>query len=57
VLHAFTSERRQALQIPAGIPFYEGSTYWNPSWTLARGAIQTTNLHDLSVTAAAINSG
>jgi CubicO group peptidase (beta-lactamase class C family) len=57
VLHAFSSERRQALQIPAGIAFYEESTYWNPSWTLARGAIQTTNLHDLSVTAAAINSG
>ncbi|GAA3102348.1 serine hydrolase domain-containing protein [Pseudonocardia yunnanensis] len=57
VLHAFSSERRQALQIPAGVPFYEESTYWNPSWTLARGAIQTTNLHDLSVTAAAINSG
>jgi CubicO group peptidase (beta-lactamase class C family) len=56
-LHAFSSERRQALQIPAGTPFYEESTYWNPSWTLARGAIQTTNLHDLSVTAAAINSG
>jgi CubicO group peptidase (beta-lactamase class C family) len=57
VLHAFSSERRQALQIPADIPFYEESTYWNPSWTLARGAIQTTNLHDLSVTAVAINSG
>lgn len=56
-LHAFSSERRQSLQIPAGAPFYEETTYWNPSWTLARGAIQTTNLHDLSATAAAINSG
>jgi hypothetical protein len=33
------------------------STFWNPSWTFARGAVQTTNLHDLSVTAEAINSG
>ena len=57
VLHAFTSERRQTLQIPASIPFYEESTFWNPSWTLAQGAIQTTNLHDLSTTAEAIGSG
>lgn len=57
VLHAFTSERRDVLKVPAGIPLYEESTFWNPSWTLAQGAIQTTNLHDLSVTARAINSG
>jgi CubicO group peptidase (beta-lactamase class C family) len=57
VLHAFTSERRQTLQIPATIPFYEESTFWNPSWTLARGAIQTTNLDDLATTAEKINSG
>ena len=29
VLHAFSSERRAALKIPAGTPFYEESTYWN----------------------------
>lgn len=57
VLHAFTSERREVLKVPAEVPFYEESTFWNPSWTLAQGAIQTTNLHDLSVTARAINSG
>ena len=57
VLHAFSSERRQALQIPASIPFYEESTFWNPSWTLAQGAIQTTNLDDLAATAEKINSG
>lgn len=57
VLHAFSSERRGVLKIPADIPFYEESTFWNPSWTLAQGAIQTTNLHDLGVTARAINSG
>ena len=57
VLHAFSSERRQALGIPAGTPFYEESTYWNPSWTLAQGAIQTTNIYDMAATAVAIGEG
>jgi D-alanyl-D-alanine carboxypeptidase len=47
VLHAFTTVR--------GV--YEDSTYWNPSWTLARGAIMTTNIHDLLTSAIAIGSG
>jgi hypothetical protein len=47
VLHAFSAER--------GI--YEDSTYWNPSWTLARGAIMTTNIHDLLTSAIAIGTG
>ncbi|MDP9168904.1 MAG: beta-lactamase family protein, partial [Actinomycetota bacterium] len=54
VLHAFTSERRAALRIPAGTPFYEESTYWNPSWTITHGAIQTSNIYDLEATAAGI---
>jgi CubicO group peptidase (beta-lactamase class C family) len=29
--HSFTSERRAALHVPATIPFYEDSTYWNPT--------------------------
>lgn len=57
VLHAFSSERRQALQVPSGVPFYEESTFWNPSWTLAQGAIQTTNLDDMIATARGIGSG
>ena len=57
VLHAFSSERREALGIPAGTRFYEESTYWNPSWTLARGAIQTTNIYDMTTTAVAIGEG
>ncbi|GAA1294405.1 serine hydrolase domain-containing protein [Pseudonocardia aurantiaca] len=56
-LHAYTSERRQALKIPAGTPFYEESTYWNPSWTITHGAIQTTNIYDLNATAVAIGTG
>ncbi len=57
VLHAFTSERRSQLGIPAGTPFYEESTFWNPSWTITHGAIQTTNIADLSTTAEAIGTG
>ena len=57
VLHAFSSERRQFLSVPATTPLYEEATFWNPSWTFAQGAVQTTTLHDLSVTAEAINSG
>lgn len=57
VLHAFTSERRADLGIPAGVRFYEESTFWNPSWTITRGAIQTTNIYDMNETARAIGSG
>jgi CubicO group peptidase (beta-lactamase class C family) len=57
ILHAFSSERRQALQIPSGTPFYEESTYWNPSWTITHGAIQTTNIYDMEATAVGIGSG
>ncbi|MCX2933359.1 serine hydrolase [Mycobacterium sp. CVI_P3] len=56
-LHAFTSERRQALHIPSGTTFYEESTFWNPSWTITHGAIQTTDIHDLAATAEGIGSG
>jgi CubicO group peptidase (beta-lactamase class C family) len=57
VLHAFSSERRPALGIPAGTRFYEESTYWNPSWSLARGSIQTTDIVDLTTSAVAIGEG
>jgi CubicO group peptidase (beta-lactamase class C family) len=57
VLHTFTSERRAALKIPAGTPFYEESTYWNPSWTITHGAIQTTNIYDMEATAVGVGSG
>jgi CubicO group peptidase (beta-lactamase class C family) len=57
VLHAFSSERRQALGIPAGTRFYEESTYWDPSWTLAKGAIQTTDIVDVTTTAGAVGEG
>jgi D-alanyl-D-alanine carboxypeptidase len=47
VLHAFDSERGR----------YEESTYWNPSWTLARGAIMTSNIYDAGKSAIAIGTG
>jgi CubicO group peptidase (beta-lactamase class C family) len=57
VLHAFSSERRAALKIPPGTAFYEDTTFWNPSWTITRGAIQTTTVYDLEATARGIGSG
>lgn len=56
-LHAFSSERREALGIPPGSPFYEESTFWNPSWTITRGAIQTTDIRDMATSFAAIGEG
>jgi len=57
VLHAFSSERRETLKIPADTPFYEETTFWNPSWTITHGAIQTTTIDDLAATASGIGSG
>jgi CubicO group peptidase (beta-lactamase class C family) len=56
-LHAFSSERREALRIPDGVRFSEESTFWNPSWTFAKGAIQTTNIVDMTTTAEAVGEG
>ncbi len=47
VQHAFTSER--------GI--YEDSTYWNPSWTLGCGLVETTDVSDLITSVVGIGSG
>jgi CubicO group peptidase (beta-lactamase class C family) len=56
-LHAFSSERREALGIAPDMRFYEESTFWNPSWTTAPGAVQTTNIYDMTATAEAVGSG
>ena len=56
-LHAFSSERRTFIDIPDGVRFYEETTYWNPSWTLAHGAIQTTNIYDMAASAMAVGEG
>ena len=56
-LHSQSAERRAFLQIPAGTPFLEDSTYWNPSWTTASGAVQSTDITDLATTAEKVGSG
>ena len=56
-LHAFSSERRQSLGIAPGTRFYEETTYWDPSWSLAPGSIETTDIRDMAATAVAIGEG
>ncbi len=56
-LHAFTSERREALGVKADVPFYEEATYWNPSWTTVEGAVETTDITDLSRSIEAVAHG
>ena len=57
VQHSFTSERRSTLKVPPEIPFYEDSTYWNPSWTAPAGAVQTSNIFDVATSMELIGSG
>jgi CubicO group peptidase (beta-lactamase class C family) len=57
VLHAFSSERRGALGLPADVDFYEESTFWNMAWGTPVGATQTTNIYDLTRTARAVGAG
>ena len=57
VLHTFSSERRTALRVPGSLPFYEDSTYWNPSWTAPTGAVETTDITDMATSMAIIGSG
>ena len=47
VLHAYTKERGT----------YEESTFWNPSWTIAKGDVMITHIHDLATSARAIGKG
>lgn len=57
VLETYSSERRESMGVPPGTPFYENTTYWNPSWTAPAGALQTTDIADLTTSIAAIGSG
>jgi CubicO group peptidase (beta-lactamase class C family) len=57
VLHAFSSERREVLGIKPDVPFSEEATYWNPSWTTIEGAIETTDIDDLSTSIEAVATG
>jgi CubicO group peptidase (beta-lactamase class C family) len=57
VLNAFSAERRAQLGIPPDVPFLEETTFWDPSWTIAEGSIETTNIADMATTAEAIGEG
>lgn len=56
-LHTYSSEQRQYLGIKPGLPFCPESTYWNPSWTTYDGALQTTDVTDMSKTMEAVGTG
>jgi CubicO group peptidase (beta-lactamase class C family) len=57
VLHTYSSERRSDLHIPAGTPFYEDSTFWDPSWTTANGAVQVSDIADMARSMELVGSG
>lgn len=57
VLHVFDSERRSILGVKPGVPFYEESTFWNPSWTTIEGAVEITDVTDLSTSIEAVATG
>jgi CubicO group peptidase (beta-lactamase class C family) len=57
ILHAFDSERRSALKIPADAAFTEESTFWNAQWGTPMGANQTTNIDDMITTAVKVGTG
>jgi len=57
ILHAFDSERRTALKIPAGVPFTEESTSFNSQWGTPIGANETTTIDDMITTAVKVGTG
>jgi CubicO group peptidase (beta-lactamase class C family) len=57
ILHTFSAERRGELGVPASSILYEESTFWNPSWTTAEGAVQTTDINDLAKSMEAVGTG
>ena len=57
VLHAYSPERKTFLGIAPSTPFEEDSTFWNPAWTLAHGAVETTDIADMTRTAVGIGTG
>src|SRR5438093_6540232 len=57
ILHAYDSERRAALKIPADIPFYEEATFFNAQWGTPIGANETTNIDDMITTAVKVGTG
>ena len=57
VLHTYSAERKDYLGIPADTPFLEETTSWNPAWTFARGAVQTSDIGDFTRSIVGIGTG
>jgi CubicO group peptidase (beta-lactamase class C family) len=57
ILHSYSSERRVAIGVPSGNPFYEESTFWNAAWGTPDGAAETTNIFDMATTAVDVGTG
>jgi CubicO group peptidase (beta-lactamase class C family) len=57
VLHAFDSERRDALGIPPTTSFSEESSFWNTQWGTPMGANETSNIDDMVTTAVQVGTG
>lgn len=57
VLHAYSSERRSYLGIDPDVRFYEDTSTWNPSWTLAPGSVQYSTLADIALAFRQIGQG
>jgi len=57
ILHTYSSEQRETLGVKSGVPFYQESTFWDPSWTTFAGAVQTTDITDMSKTMEAVGTG
>lgn len=57
VLHSYTAERHEFLGVPADTVLYEDATYWSPSWSITHGAIQYSDIFDVTRSAQAMGSG
>jgi len=57
VLHSYTGERHDFLNMPADTAMYEDATFWSPSWTISQGAIEYTNIFDVDRGTIAMGTG
>ena len=57
VQHSFTAERAEYFGVTPTSRAYEEGTFWNPSWTTANGAVQTTNIYDMTTSMEIVGSG
>ena len=57
VQHSFTAERAEYFGVTPTPKAYEEGTFWNPSWTTAEGAVQTTNIYDMTTSMEIVGSG